>query len=367
MRSPPDVALFLPTMAGGGAERIFLELAAGFAGRGLETQLIVGSTEGSLSGEVPEGVTAISLGVRRITAAVPRLARHLRAVPPRALLSAMSHANAVALVARSLARVRTRVVVTEHQHLSTMLAYDANLRDRALPAVMRLLYPRADCVVAVSHGVADNLAERAGLRRSNIDVVYNPIDLERIRRLAEARAEHPWIGDDGPPLIVAAGRLAEQKDFGTLIDAVSGLPEGTCRLLILGEGPLRADLAERIVARQVEDRVQLPGFVDNPYPFFSAARVVAMSSRWEGLPTVLLEALALGARVVSTDCPSGPREILRGGGLGVLVPTEDPAALADGIRAALHRPSAEEFDAHPFEPGRVLDEYLKRMFPDGAR
>ncbi|HWC11864.1 MAG TPA: glycosyltransferase, partial [Acidimicrobiales bacterium] len=253
---------------------------------------------------------------------------------PDVVVPAICHMNLGALLAARLVRPRVPVVVTQHNQLGLAAGHGAQVKDRVMPWRVRAGYPWADGVVAVSEGVAVDLAASARVPRQSIDVVYNPVDFERVAAAAAAPPEHPWLAPKAGPVLVAGGRLTAQKDFATLLRAVA-LLDGDVRLLVLGEGELRPHLERLARDLGVEHRVDLPGFAPNPYPSYRAADVVVLSSRWEGLPTVLVEALFLGTPIVSTDCPSGPAEILGGGRWGRLVPTADPEALAAAITASL--------------------------------
>jgi glycosyltransferase involved in cell wall biosynthesis len=266
--------------------------------------------------------------------------------------------NLATIVAGRAMRPRMPVVVTQHNHLSTFTAHAAIRRDRAMPRLIRAGYPFADRVVAVSRGVADDLAVTAGLRRESIEVVYNPVVFDRIVAAGASPVAHPWLAAKAGPVVVAMGRLVDQKDFGTLIRAVASLPEGW-RLVILGEGPARGKLEALVDSLGVRARVDLPGFVDNPYPAVRTADVFALSSRWEGLPTVLIEALAFDTPIVSTDCDSGPREILGGGEWGRLVPPGDHVALAGALAEALGEPRIDRPQARvAYQLDTVTQRYL---------
>jgi glycosyltransferase involved in cell wall biosynthesis len=204
-----------------------------------------------------------------------------------------------------------------------------------MPRLLRIGFRFADRIVAVSEGVADDLAATIGLPRARIDVIYNPIDFARLRSAATGTARVDWPAGTGPKLL-SVGRLIEQKDLPTLLRAVARLPHA--RLLVLGDGEARAGLEALARELGVVERVHLPGFVDNPFPLFKMADAFVLSSLWEGLPTVLIEALALSPHVIATDCPSGPREILEAGRWGALVPVGDPAALAQAIESELALP-----------------------------
>jgi glycosyltransferase involved in cell wall biosynthesis len=326
------LVVFMPDFAGGGAERTLIDLAVGAGDTGVDVTLVVARGSGPLAERVPARVPVVVLGRRRTLGAVVPLARLLRAQRPDALLTGITHSNLVAIAARRLARVPTRVVVTEHTHMGAAHARPENRRSRILPALVRRVYPRADHVVAVSEGVADGLAAASGLDRERIAVVYNPVDCAAI---TAAAAEPPaWARPaTTQALVVAVGRLHPDKQFDLLIRAVAGLDR--VGLVVCGEGGTRAELEALAERLGVHERVWLPGFVANPYPIMRHADVLALSSRREGLPTVLLEASCLDLPIVSSDCPSGPREILAAIGAGHLVPVGDVEALTRALARAL--------------------------------
>jgi glycosyltransferase involved in cell wall biosynthesis len=365
-RRSKRVAVYLPSLTGGGAERIFLILAAGLTHRGWSVDLVVAEEGGPLLREVSPRVRLVGLGASHVTRSVVPFASYLRRNRPDAVLTAMTHANLAAIAAVTISGIHTRLVVTEHQHLSTSLAGSAARRERLFPLLIRLLYPRAARVVAVSHGVADDLAERTMLPRSMISVEKNPIRIEELRALGRVPPRHAWFEQGEPPVILGVGRLTRQKDFGTLVRAFGRVHDGRrVRLMLLGEGEERPMLEALVSSLGLAEDVQIMGFVPNPYPYYGAASLFVLSSLWEGLPTVLLEAMAFGLPIVSTDCPSGPKEILEGGRLGGLVPTEDPSALAQAIATALPPGDGRlrrEYDNLPgYDVEGVIDRYSRLL------
>ncbi len=355
------LALFVASMRAGGAERVILNLARGFRERGLAVDLVLASAEGPYLEQVPPGVRVIDLGARRVIASLPELVRYLRAERPSALISAVNHVNLVALWARRLAGVPTRVVVTLHNTLSSTTQNAWNRRQRAVPLLMRRFFPWADAIIAVSSGVADDFTQVTGIDASRVRVVYNPVVSREMFERAAEPAEHPWFTPGQPPVVLGVGRLAAQKRFGDLLRAFALLKERSpARLVILGEGRERGELEALTRTLGLEDHVDMPGFVANPYAYLARAGAFALSSAWEGLPTVLIEALALGTPIVSTDCRSGPREILQGGEYGRLVPVGDPPGLAEALLEALQEPrAAHGTEAYaPFTYEASVDAYL---------
>jgi glycosyltransferase involved in cell wall biosynthesis len=379
--TPHHLAFFMPSLAGGGVERVMLNLAQACVERGHRVDLVVCQVEGPYQHQVPKGVRVIGLTAgptgwlarAYILAAdpqgfiallrpvllpvkswkrfpyLPDLTRYLRHERPRVLLSATTHANLMALWARRLARVPTRVVVSEHITKAQAMQDEPKKRRwhwRFLPPVVRRTYAWADAVVAVSDGVADDLSLITGIPRNCLTTIYNPIVTPELRRQAQVPLDHPWFTPGAPPVVLGAGRLRAQKDFPTLVRAFArARAVRDMRLMILGGGkderrdtqdkaPLLA-LADQL---GVVDDVALPGFVENPFAYMARASVFVLSSAWEGFGNVIAEALACGCPVVSTDCPSGPAEILENGKYGPLVPVGDDVALADAILSLLRTP-----------------------------
>ncbi len=330
------IAIFVPSMHGGGAERVMALLARGFVESGHEVDLVLVRAEGPYLDDLPVAVRVVDLGASRALSSLPRLVRYLRRERPAAMLSALDHANVLAVVAHRLARVRTRLAVSVHATLFVATANGTLVRPRWMPRFMRWTYPLADRVIAVSSGVADDLAATIGLPRERVEVIFNPVVTPELHEASRQPVTHPWLAPGAPPLILGAGRLEPQKDFNTLIRAFARVrTRRNVRLMILGEGALRAELTALIHELGVADDVALPGFIDNPFAYMRHAAAFVLSSRFEGLGVALIEAMACGARVVSTDCPSGPAEILEGGRWGRLVVVGNPGALSEAILATL--------------------------------
>jgi glycosyltransferase involved in cell wall biosynthesis len=334
---PGPVAFFLPSLAGGGAERVVLNLAEGFSQRGVSVDLVLVAAEGRFLSQVPPGIRVVDLKASRVLRSLGPLATYLRRERPVALLAALDHANLVAMAASRIAGGHTRIVISVHRTFPKN-GHTTSIRESALPWLLGRLHHWADAIVAVSDGVAVDLADTTGIPRDRIRVIYNPVIMPSLFPAAAERPSHPWF-DDATPIVMGVGRLVPQKNFRLLIDAFAIVTRShDARLIILGEGPERQALERHINRMNLQDRVALPGFLDNPYACMARAAVFALSSDFEGLPTALIESLAFGTPVVSTDCDSGPREILRGGALGGLVPVGDAGALADGVIRAFERP-----------------------------
>lgn len=375
MTDRPEISLFLPYLDGRGANRVLLLLANGFAGAGRRVDLVLASAKGPLLADVDPRVRVVDLRSRGgVLRAVPAWARYLVRTRPLALLTALDYVNQLAVVLRGLCAPASRLVVSCHNAPRESARQAARWHDRHLaPITSRLLYPRADRIVCVSAGLADSLAAFSRLPRERLDVVYNPVVTDAFDTLAAAPVDHPWTADAParPRLVLATGALAPQKGFATLLRAFARLPEApAARLVILGEGPDRPALERLAAELGLSSRVAFPGFVPNPYAWMSRADVFVLSSRWEGFGLVLAEALAAGCPVVSTDCPSGPSEILDRGRFGRLVPVGDADAMAEAILRTL----AEPFDRDmlrrrgcEFSVDRAVDAYLRLLgFPPGG-
>ncbi|MXS84839.1 glycosyltransferase [Nitrosomonas sp. HPC101] len=366
------IAIYLPSLRGGGAERAMVTLANGFAERGLKVDLVLASAEGPYLSEVSSGVNIIDLKSSRVLASLPGLVRYLRRERPQAMLSALNHANVIAVVARMLAGVPVRLVVSERNNVSLSGSSSKNLRSRVVLYMMRWAYRKADGVTAVSRGVADDLANTINLPRDRISVIFNPVVTPELIEKSRMPLEHPWLGEGKPPVILGVGRLTPQKDFSILIRAFARVrAEYDCRLVILGEGELRGELEQLVTSLGIQDSVQLPGFAENPFAWMSRVQLFVLSSRWEGLPNVLIQAMACGAAVVSTDCPSGPDEILERGKWGKLVPVRDEEALAEAIAALLEVPGNLLPDvrqrAGDFKQELAVGAYLNVMCEDQSK
>lgn len=392
----PHIALLLSSLAGGGSERSLLRLAHAFAAEGCRVDLVVCRAEGPYRSEVPQGVRLIPLkaagsAVARLHALradpngfvalarpvllpwkswrrlayLPDMVRYLDRERPDALLAASTFMNVLAIWARRLSRAPVRVVISERNQLSVSLACGPGARAwrrRFARPLVRRTYGWADAITTVSNGVAEDLAAFASLPPERIVAIYNPSNTPALAAAAQLALEHPWFGPGTPPVVLAAGRLEPQKDFPTLLRAFARVrARRDVRLVILGEGRQRIRLQALARELEVADTVDMPGFVANPWAYMARAALFVLSSRFEGFPNVLVEAMACGCPVVSTECPSGPAEILDRGRYGALVPVGDDAALAHAIERALDdSPDRARLKARAqeFSVERARDRYL---------
>ncbi|MFY9706275.1 MAG: glycosyltransferase [Desulfobacterales bacterium] len=338
----PRIGVFVSFSGTGGVERMVLNLCEGLAARGCRVDLLQVKARSQHLGQLPSMVHVRKLNAEHTLSSLPALVRYLKTEHPDALLAAKNRANQVAVLAKKASGVPTRVVVRMGTTVSAALAGKNRWRKLFWYLPMRLIYRNADAVVAVSQGVARDMARITGLPASDIQVIPNPVITPRIFRLAREPVPHTWLVKGGEPVIVGIGRLTRQKDFPTLIRALAAVRRKLpCRLIILGEGKDRGSLEHLAKRLSLSEQITMPGFVENPYAYLKRAALFVLSSAWEGSPNALTEALALGVPVVATDCPSGPREILKDGAIGRLVPVGDPDALAAAMLATLSAPPDE--------------------------
>ena len=384
---PLQIALAVPHLGGGGAERSVLQLARGLIERGYRVDIIVFEKIDTLADEFPPPARQFILKPGRVNGFRDRMhlmrrfgfrilkllrtdllkdaqsvAAYINEERPDCILPSLPRAKSATLLAHGFTRLNPVTIPTVHSVLMN--------RKRRFRILYSMLFPFADRIVAVSDGVADNLALELGILRERISRIYNPVDTEEIAELARAVPDHPWMSDDGPPIILGAGRLARVKDFPTLLRAFGQVSRNRrVRLIILGEGNWRKRLENMIRKMGLQEKVSLPGWVSNPYAFMSRASMFVLSSKFEGLGNVLIEALACGCPCVSTNCPAGPAEILDGGRFGPLVPVGNDSALAAAMERVLDSPPKKETllaRAQEFSLEASVDMY-ERMILDLVR
>ncbi len=356
------VALFITNLEGGGAERVLVTLANQFVRWGHQVDFLLANKVGIYLKEVSPEVNLIDFGVRRMKHSLKPLMRYLRAECPDGILSSLPYPNMLNVMAARLVRTRASVVVREANTPSLHSRRADLLKDRVFERLVKFWYPRADWVVAVSRGVQRDLLCYTRVPQERIVLIYNPSYTSRLLQLREQPVEHPWFAPGEPPVVLGVGRFYPQKDFATLLKAFALVRTSRpARLVILGEGPLRSELAALAQRLGIADSVSLPGFVENPFAYMRRASVFVLPSRYEGLPNVLIQAMACGCPVVSTNCPSGPEDILDNGRYGHLVPVGDVEAMAKAIVRVLEGdvPTVPEEWLQQFHEERVAQQYLQ--------
>jgi glycosyltransferase involved in cell wall biosynthesis len=343
-------------------------LANSIVERGWHVQVVVQKKDGPWREALDPRTDLLVLGGR--ARGLPfKMSRYLRSYQPEVVIAFMTGFNIVAIIATALSGWRGQLLVSERTSLQLTWAEAGFWRSWVLWGLMRLLYRRANRVVAVSQQLANDLVMQLNLPARKVVVIPNPVPVEEIRRMSMVPVSHRFFSE-GVPVLMAVGRLHSVKDYPTLVRAVADLRERQdVRLIVLGEGPARSELEALVKSLGLSEVVDLPGFVSPPWPWMARADVLAFSSWAEGWPNVLAEALALGVPVVATDCPTGPREILDGGRFGRLVPVGDVGEMSAAIEATLEnlpdrailRGRADEWST-----ARVTEAYLSIITAQGT-
>lgn len=369
----PQVAFFLSGLRGGGAQRRFVTLANALCQQNFSVDMLTALPAGPFRGELAPQVRIHALKIPaapvartligkqlRVLLSIPALSAYLHRHRPDAVVSISNPANVAALWARHLSGTGVPVITCVNVPPSIALRPG---RRTLLRVLSRRWYPEADLAIANAGAVARDLEGFVPGLRGKVRTIPNPIDVDRIRARAAERPSHPWVSREGSPLVLAVGKLKPQKDYPTLLRAFQAL-DPTARLLVLGEGPLRARLGRLARRLGIAERTCFAGFVPNPYSSMARASVLASASRWEGFSNAIAEALACGCPVAATDCPGGVREILADGRFGALVPVGDPHALADALREILDHPpdrAALRARAEEFRLERVVPLYVEAI------
>ena len=360
--SKKRISILLPDLGGGGAERLHVNLANKWINKGLKVEFALMTKQGVLLGSLDEKISVTDLRASRARSLLVPLARYLRRTRPDVVITAMWPLTSISIVAWILAGRPGRLFVSDHCQLSISSVEETRTPRWLIGNSIRFTYPLASGVIAVSQGVKQDMCSLGHLDPSTVQVIYNPTavgvpmlrgsDLERASLWNEGFNHH----------ILSVGSLKRQKDHATLLQAFALLPKSMgAKLTILGEGSLRGELEGLVLDLGLGNKVAMPGFVLDPYPWYQTADLFVLSSRWEGFGNVIVEALECGIPIVSTDCPSGPSEILEDGRLGRLVPIQDPFALADAMARSLSEPVDREKlvrRAQDFSVERISEQYL---------
>lgn len=356
----------MPDLRAGGAERLHVNLSNAWTQSGYQIEFVLRNATGELIELLPDGVTIVDLKAKRVRDAFSPLVQYLREVQPDVLLAAMWPLTVIAPLAAKMAGFKGCVIISEHSPLSIAYAKKGNLHHMVMKASQALTYRLAGERIAVSSGVADDLANLSGLPRDKFKVIYNPAAMGNIP--TEPPAKPHILQNANGPILLAVGTLKKVKRFDLLINAFARLPkELNARLCIVGEGPLRADLEQQIASLGLTEKVLLPGYFADMSAWYAHADLFVLSSDYEGFGNVIVEAMEYGLPIVSTDCPSGPREILCNGKYGALTPVGNSELLADAILNALHSKHdhhALKLRAQDFTVNKIADQYLTVMFPE---
>lgn len=358
-----DMVLLTPTLDGGVGRFISL-IARGMNKRGISvsTWTISG---GSYENETKKWSQVEYLPGNHARGIIRPLIKMLQKNKPQVILSLSFHINCVVVIASILSRIQTRLFISEHTSVDAAFITLPTWKRLIVKYCVRLFYRRADGWIAVSKGVAQQMASYAKIKLESVNVIYNPVITPEMINMSKESVEHPFFKTNSP-VILAVGRLSVEKDYPTLLKAISQIKTSPpVRLIILGDGPERENIIKHIETLKISEFVSLLGNVSNPYPYFTNSNVYVLSSIREGLPTTLIEAMTLGIPIVSTDIPSGPREILNNSTYGKLVPPKDSVALAKAITDTLgsKKPNIPTAALDKYQSKYAIDTYLNILFP----
>ena len=360
------IAMFIPSLDGGGAERVFVQIANGLSIKAGRVDLLVSRSDGHYRQFVSGSVNLIDFCKPSTLSTLFSLISYIRDNKPDIILSTLTNANVIILLAALLSRHPPLIVIRETIEMSEYISRVPGFKIKVFNILARLLYPRADAVISLSKGVATDLQKRFTSLKQSIKVIYNPGPSEQELSIREYPSDLFLKSKENGLVFVALGRLHDQKDYPTLIKAFTKVRKKVCsNLWILGEGEERASLEELVLELGMENDVFMPGFVKNPYPYLKAADVFVMSSKYEGGPSSMLQAMACGCKIVSTDAPSGPAEFLDYGEQGRLVRVGDVSAFADSILFSLNKPLdlvSREKSMLRFDPEFIVSEYLNFLY-----
>lgn len=354
-----QITILLPSLRGGGLEKQILFVAESLFKLNFNVEILIINSINSVY--VPKTKIKITnLKVKQIRYALFPLINHFRRTKPSIVFCADTPLNALTILAKKISNYPNKLIVSERNHLTSITKYAKRTGDKIRPFIAKYLYPHADLITTVSEGVAEDLIQTYKLDPQKVKTLYNMFDTEDIVQKSKKEAKH--LPKDNLPTIVNIGRLSHQKDQTTLIKAFAILrKKQQCHLIILGEGEERKKLQQLIHQLNLENDVFMPGFVSNPYPYIAQTNLFVLTSIYEGLPGVLIEALAIGTSIVSTNCPSGPAEILQNGKYGLLTPVGNTFALADAMQKLLKQPYSPDIlraRAMDFSIETLIPQYL---------
>jgi len=366
------LGLFFSNFHGGGIQRVTLRIAQYLSQCGWRVDLVVVHGKGPLRTEVPAGCQLNDLQTEHARQSLFKFVKYLKSEKPSVVLSSQTHLNVTAVIARFISGWNGRLLLSEHIAIDYAAKNPANWKDRIFPLLAGIFYRGADKIIIVSKDAAERFVKATHLPAKMIRVIYNPVDIEELVEKSKAQPDHDWFSNQDAPVLLGVGRLTQQKGFETLLQAFvlvqSHIPHA--KLIILGEGEERNHLEELSKDLSIQDSVSIPGFVLNPYSYMANSSVFVLSSRWEGFPGVLQEALTCGIPIVATDCPSGPAEILEHGKYGLLVPVGDPLALSNAIIETLDQPTPSYIlrqRAVDFSMDKIMPKYLDILHPASPR
>lgn len=354
------LAIIVPSMRGGGAERVILNIVKNIDREKFLVRLILIKKEGPYLNFLPEDITIVDLNSARVRKSVFKLLKELNSFKPDIILSTLGHLNLVMLGIKPLLKFKTRIVIREANTPSTDIKSKSFIKSNLILLLSKFLYPKADLIIAQCKAMKQDIVDFLKVNEKKVCYIYNPLDVKAIRENADT--DNPY--DKTKINIVAVGRLTHQKGFDILLNAFKlvneKIPE--THLTILGEGPLEEKLNVDAQSMNIKDSVSIMSFKENPYPYYKYSDMYVLSSRWEGFPNTLLEALACNAKVIAADCKSGPQEILKNQTYGVLVKTEDYKSLYSGIMNYLNEESRTGSRAEAYDINKIIKDYENVLY-----
>lgn len=344
--SAPKISILTHDISGGTFTNLCPALVRGLRELGVDCNLVIlDATPEEISkfADIP----IVTLNVKRTAFSLFAVVQYLRKYRPDIILPMPWYFNIVAVWARYLSRVNTKVILGEHNIISleASIEHREKLHLRFLPILMRYTYPHADGLVGVSKDTITDLVETLKIKaKIPKQVIFNPINAAYVQHLAQSSIDHRWFSSSEIPIIFTVARLAKQKRLDGLLEAFAQIIKVTpARLLILGEGPLRSELEQLCKKLGIEDSVWMPGYDSNPYRYMANCDVFVLASAWEGCPVALQEAMVCGAAVVVTDAPGGMKDIVDDGKFGVIAPANNPSLLAEKIVQVLKQPDLKQY------------------------
>ena len=356
------ITFLLAAFSVGGAQSVMVNLANNLANKGIKIDFLVADNSGPFSNKLDTRVNLIDLKTKRISRSLFAVTKYLKVVKPNILFCTQKHTNILACISKMLSRTPIKLVLRESSTPSVQYL-NSTKKEKFIYQIAKLFYPIADYFIGQSIGLTNDCISFYRIPKNKIKSIVNPIISKKIFELSKETCDHPWINSN-TPILISIGRICVAKDFETLIRAFSIVrKKKNCKLIILGNiEPKEIHLFERlkklISQLGLEQEISFPGFQQNPFSYLTNTNVYVLSSVYEGLPGALIQAMALGCNVVSTDCPNGPREIISRGESGILVPVKDYEGLAKGILHHLSNPHIPKYDLSIYEEENATQEYL---------
>ena len=366
------IAFFLPKLTYGGAERVVIDIANSLAKRGYLIDIVLAKGGNTYIDEISPSINIINLKCKSTILSFFPLSRYIKKSSPDGIISALSHANCVVLLAKKITNNNTKIVVSERNISYRHTRNKIGLKRIVLDWLIKSLYPEAKCIVTVSEGVRKSIIRTYKFREDQVKCILNPIDFKKINKLKSESFLNNDIKNElkskNKKIILSVGSLTVQKNYSLLIKSFKIVCEKiNCKLIILGEGPERSNLNELCRNLKLDSKsISLPGFIANPFPYMKVSDLYVLSSLWEGLPNVLIQALACNCKIISTDCDAGPREILEDGKWGRLVKVNDINSLAKAMIEELSKQNQKHSNSrigrlNRFNIDKVTNQYLEAL------